>query len=171
MRSQLASSTAPNGVPLPCARAMAPSSRSNSTNAVTAIVPANSWPLGKNQRVAATEPMVPSTVMEFGVSPRRTSHAPMGSVTRETEARAKMFSMGLRLHLPAGTMCPRQRNRPAQPSWRWSLEILASSASSWSPRAANRSSLANSATYSRTSCGSVMVAFPVSTLTVTTRSS
>ncbi len=43
---------------------------------------------------AATEPTVPITVIAFGVRPARTSSAPMGSVTREMEARARMLSIG-----------------------------------------------------------------------------
>ncbi|GLY37513.1 hypothetical protein Amsp01_035370 [Amycolatopsis sp. NBRC 101858] len=37
---------------------------------------------------------MPSTVIAFGVSPTRTSAWPIGSVTRETEARAKILSIG-----------------------------------------------------------------------------
>ncbi|GLZ41143.1 hypothetical protein Acsp05_47670 [Actinokineospora sp. NBRC 105648] len=51
--------------------------------------------MGKSHSAPATAPAVPNTVMALGVRRKRTSHAPIGSVTRETEARAKMFSMGL----------------------------------------------------------------------------
>jgi len=39
---------------------------------------------------------VPTTVTALGVRPRASNHAPIGSVTRETDARAKMFSMACR---------------------------------------------------------------------------
>ena len=42
---------------------------------------------------AAMVPTVPITVIAFGLMPARTSSAPMGSVTREREARARMLSM------------------------------------------------------------------------------
>jgi hypothetical protein len=102
IRSQLASSTVPNRVTRPEVRAIEPSSRSESRNAITTRVPASSWPCGKNHRAAATVPTVPITVIAFGVRPARTSRAPIGSVTRETDARAKMFSIGLSV-TPAGT--------------------------------------------------------------------
>jgi hypothetical protein len=51
-------------------------------------------PLGNAHSEKPTAPAVPIRVIALGVSPMRTSHSPIGSVTRETEARAKMFSMG-----------------------------------------------------------------------------
>src|SRR3712207_1535539 len=45
------------------------------------------------------------SVMPFGVSPTRTSTAPIGSVTRLTEALAKMFSMGRTSLTTCGDRC------------------------------------------------------------------
>jgi hypothetical protein len=94
IRSHVESSTAPNFVPPPLARAIAPSSRSSITKPHTVNVPASRWPAGKSHIAKPTAPAVPMSVIAFGVSPMRTSQTPIGSVTRETEARAKMFSMG-----------------------------------------------------------------------------
>ena len=48
IRSQTESSTAPNGVLYPRARAIAPSIMSNSTKTVASSAPRNSWPRGMN---------------------------------------------------------------------------------------------------------------------------
>src|SRR3978361_521170 len=73
---------------------MAPSSRSSMAKPHTVKVPHRRRPFGKKARAQAIAPAVPSTVIAFGVSPARTSAWPIGSVTRETEARAKILSIG-----------------------------------------------------------------------------
>lgn len=66
---------------------------------------------------------------------------------------------------------PAKSPQQGHPSFRWSVAIVSSRSSSCSPRIANLSNRLNNVKYSRTSCGSVIVAFPVNTLNVTTRSS
>ena len=82
MRSQTESSTAPNGVLNPRARAIAPSIMSNSTKTVTSSAPRNSWPRGMNTTAAAAVPTVPATVTASGETPRATSQRPTGPVIR-----------------------------------------------------------------------------------------
>ena len=70
--------------------------RSGPMSNATSALPTNSCPRGMNHSALATAPIVPATVTALGVRPRASSHAPIGSVTRETDARAKMFSMACR---------------------------------------------------------------------------
>ncbi len=69
IRSQVASSTAPNRVPPPRCRAIAPSSMSASTKKNTATAPHHSCPIGNSVSAASTEPAVPMIVTMSGVSP------------------------------------------------------------------------------------------------------
>src|SRR5699024_5899757 len=92
-RSQVASNTAPYAVPVPWARAIAPSNRSSMANPHTVNVAHSNIPWPKNTRAHAIAPTVPTRVIPFGVSPARTSALPIGSVTRDTEARARTLSM------------------------------------------------------------------------------
>ncbi|MCO5556197.1 hypothetical protein L7F22_009742 [Adiantum nelumboides] len=94
IRSQVESSTAPNGVPCPRARAIAPSIRSVSTNRVTSTAPRASRPVGRNASEQTTAPTVPSTVTVSGLTPRSIRARPTGSVSRLTCARANRFSIG-----------------------------------------------------------------------------
>ena len=73
IRSHVASRTAPNRVPPPRSRAMAPSSMSASTKTNTASEPQNNCPIGKRVSAASTEPAVPRMVTLSGVSPRRSA--------------------------------------------------------------------------------------------------
>ena len=73
IRSQVASSTAPNRVPPPRSRAIAPSSMSASTKNDTANAPHHSWPIGNSVSAASTEPAVPRMVMLSGVKPARSA--------------------------------------------------------------------------------------------------
>ena len=84
IRSQTESSTAPNGVLKPRARAIAPSIMSNSTKTVASSAPRNSCPRGMNHTAAAAVPTVPATVTASGETPRATSQRPTGVVTRLT---------------------------------------------------------------------------------------
>ena len=87
MRSQVASSTAPNRVPPPRSRAMAPSSMSNTTKNQTTQAPANSLPIGNSVSAPATDAMVPTMVTPSGVRPIRSAALAVGSVSRANAAR------------------------------------------------------------------------------------
>ena len=71
IRSQVASSTAPNRVPPPRWRAIAPSSMSASTKNPTTRAPANSCPIGNRVSAPSTVPAVPRIVTLSGVRPSR----------------------------------------------------------------------------------------------------
>ena len=78
IRSQVASSTAPNRVPPPRSRAIAPSSMSASTKNETATEPHHSCPIGNSVSAAITAPAVPRMVMLSGVKPARSAAFAIG---------------------------------------------------------------------------------------------
>ncbi|SKU18070.1 Uncharacterised protein [Mycobacteroides abscessus subsp. abscessus] len=79
-RSHVASSTAPNRVPPPRARAIAPSSMSNIANNHTAMPPQKRCPVGKSVSAATTDAAVPKMVTVSGVNPARNSALASGLV-------------------------------------------------------------------------------------------
>src|SRR5271166_6434125 len=107
MRSHVASSTAPNRVPPPRCRAIAPSSMSNSVKNQTTHPPRKSLPIGNSVSDPATDAMVPMTVATSGVRPTRSAARATGSVTRAKKA----FDRNGNLLISAAPL-PRKREVP-----------------------------------------------------------
>ncbi len=81
-RSMVESRKAPNLEILPVTRATAPSSMSNSTNAVMTIVPQKNSPRVNRTSAPAATPTVPMTVIALGETPVRATACPTGVRTR-----------------------------------------------------------------------------------------
>jgi hypothetical protein len=77
----VASNTAPNRVPPPRSRAIAPSSMSASTKNETATAPHHNWPIGNSVDAAITVPAVPRMVMLSGVRPARSAALATGRLS------------------------------------------------------------------------------------------
>src|SRR3984885_286890 len=104
IRAQVASSTAPNLVPPPLSRAIAPSTRSNITKNQITNVPANSWPMGNSVRAASTAAAVAMIVTLSAVKPACRNARATGLVTRATPSRdnSLLTSASSRLPVPFG---------------------------------------------------------------------
>src|SRR5277367_1468189 len=87
MRSQVASSTAPNRLPPPLSRAIAPSTKSNRTKNVMTNMPANSRPVGNSVSAASTAAAVAMMVTLSAVKPACRNARATGVVTRATPSR------------------------------------------------------------------------------------
>src|SRR5580693_5864292 len=87
MRSQVASNTAPNRLPPPLSRAIAPSTKSNRTKKVMTNVPANSRPVGNSVSAASTAAAVAMMVTLSAVKPACRNARATGVVTRATPSR------------------------------------------------------------------------------------
>ncbi len=137
-------------------------------------------PRQPNPRLGTPEPHRPTRAADHSrpVAPRRPDQ-PRRTRSARTDQVSPVGPGHPSQVTPAGS---RQPSHPSQvtpagspqqghPSFRWSVAIVSSRSSSCSPRIANLSNRLNNVKYSRTSCGSVIVAFPVNTLNVTTRSS
>src|ERR1700753_996590 len=110
MRSQVASSTAPNLVPPPRSRAIAPSSMSKTTKNQTTQAPAKSLPIGNRVSAPATDATVPTMVMPSGVRPIRSAARAVGSVSRANAARDRN---GTLLTICSCLIRPRRRQQLA----------------------------------------------------------
>src|SRR5271166_5349154 len=87
MRSQVASSTAPNRLPPPLSRAIAPSTKSNRTKKVMTNAPAKSRPVGNSVSAASTAAAVAMMVTLSAVKPACRNARATGVVTRATPSR------------------------------------------------------------------------------------
>src|ERR1700712_5737301 len=94
-RSIELSRNAPHELETPRCRAMRPSSMSENTNSVIAIVPQKKTPGGKKATAAADTPTVPATVITSGDRLVRASRLPSGSRIRAICGRAFEASMVL----------------------------------------------------------------------------
>ena len=107
MRSQVASSTAPNRVPPPLSRAIAPSTMSNITKNQITNVPANSRPVGNSVNAASTAAAVAMMVTPSAVKPARRNARATGVVTRATPSRDKssLLTIAFPTRWPADDGC------------------------------------------------------------------
>src|SRR5246500_5673592 len=100
IRSQVASSTAPNRLPPPLSRAIAPSTKSNITKNQITTGPANNRPVGNSVSAASTAAAVEMIVTLSAVKPARRNARATGPVARATPSRDNSLLTAAHSRLP-----------------------------------------------------------------------